>query len=71
MIKQLYNPVSTSATLSPINRAYQSAHLKYENYKPREVEPPIKNEYACAQVSFSDVQPPHVYKSHILNGPIQ
>ena len=29
-----------------------------------------RNECACARVSFSDVQPPEVYKSHILNGPI-
>ena len=29
-----------------------------------------RNECACARVSFSDVQPPEVYKSRILNGPI-
>ena len=32
----------------------------------------IRNRNSCASalVSLSDVQPPSVYKSHILNGPI-
>ena len=29
-----------------------------------------RNSCASARVSLSDVQPPSVYKSHILNGPI-
>ena len=29
-----------------------------------------RNSYASALVSLSDLQPPSVYKSHILNGPI-
>ena len=29
-----------------------------------------RNSCASALVSLSDVQPPEVYKSHILNGPI-
>ena len=29
-----------------------------------------RNSCASALVSLSDVQPPSVYKSHILNGPI-
>ena len=48
----------------------KSAHLKYGIYKPSffsDVQPP---EVASALVSLSDVQPLSVYKSHILNGPI-
>ena len=47
----------------------KSAHLKYGIYKPREVEH-LKKKLASALVSLSDVQPPSVYKSHILIGPI-
>ena len=48
----------------------KSAHLKYEIYKPREVEHPKKKLVRKPLGSLSDVQPPSVYKSHILNGPI-
>ena len=49
----------------------KSAHLKYGIYKPREVEH-RKKKLVRKRTRFfiSDVQPPSVYKSHILNGPI-
>ena len=47
----------------------KSAHLEHGIYKPREVEHP-KKKLVRTRTRLSDVQPPSVYKSHILNGPI-
>ena len=60
-----------------IHQVYQSAcniqfiesvHLKYGIYKPREADNSKKK--LVRKRTLSAVQPPSVYKSHILNGPI-
>ena len=51
--------LSYSSLIGPLKK-------KYGIYKPKEVEHPIKK-----RVSFSDVQPPEVYESHISNRPIK